>query len=138
MISSLALILALATGNNPGAATCNGADPAITNVSSAVSRNPAEANQYTLTVTVTNLGSKNQPGNVLQSVVIILDRAKNGEKGIPPLRAGQKYSFTYDVLRASGAARGTTVVNFHLVMHQPAGAGAQDCSTSNDSYREVI
>jgi hypothetical protein len=138
MIDSLALILAMAAGNNPQTATCNGADPAITNVSSVVSTDPAQADHYTLTVTVTNLGSKNQAANVLQSVVIVLDRSKNGEKGIPPLRAGQKYSFTYDVLRASGAAPGTTVVNFHLVMHRPASTGMQDCSTANDSYREVI
>ena len=90
---------------------------------------------YTLKVTVTNLGSSGQPSNVLQSVEIRLDGAKNGEKGVPPLAAGAKYAFSYDVRRAADAAAGTTKVDLHLVMHQPSGAGPQDCSAANDSAR---
>jgi len=90
---------------------------------------------YTLRVTVTNLGSSGQRSNVLQSVEIRLDRAKNGEKGVPPLAAGAKYTFPYDVQRATDAAAGTTTVDLHLVMHQPSGVGPQDCSAANDSQR---
>jgi hypothetical protein len=88
---------------------------------------------YTLRVTVTNLGSSGQRSNVLQSVEIRLDGAKNGEKGLPPLAAGAKYTFPYDVQRATDAAASTTTVDLHLVMHQPSGVGAQDCSAANDS-----
>jgi len=118
-------------------ATCHGADPAITGVTTTQTANGA-LTTYTLKVTVTNLGSTGQRSNVLQSVEIRLDGAKKGEKGLPPLAAGAKYSFPYDVQRSSDAAAGTTRVVFHLVMHQPPGVGAQDCSAANDSQRVVI
>ena len=118
----------------PALAACQGADPAITNVKTTkISR--AGLATYTLSVTVTNLGSSGQRPNVLQSVEIRLDGAKNGEKGVPPLAAGAKYTFPYDVQRAADAAAGTTKVDLHLVMHQPAGVGPQDCSAANDSQR---
>jgi hypothetical protein len=74
----------------------------------------------------------------LQSVDIWLDGEKKAEKGLPPLAAGAKYTFPYDVQRAADAAAGTTKVDLHLVMHQPSGVIPQDCSASNDSQRVVI
>jgi hypothetical protein len=126
MIATFAVTTALAA--------CRGADPAITNVTTTKVSSEGLAT-YTLRVTVTNLGSSGQPGNVLQSVEIRLDGAKNGEKGVPPLAAGAKYTFPYDVKRATDAAAGTTKVDLHLVMHQPSGVGPQDCSAANDSLR---
>ena len=111
---------------------CQGADPAITNVVSSSSENNG-LTHFTLTTTVVNLGSQAQPGNELQSVDIYLDGVKNGEKGIPPLRAGQQYSFTYDVSRASDAEAGSTKVKLHLVHH-----GAQNCNDAKDRYQLKI
>ncbi len=76
MIAMLALLTAFAA--------CHGADPAITNVTTTQTSNGG-LTTYTLRVTVTNVGSSGQRSNVLQSVEIRLDRAKNGEKGVPPL-----------------------------------------------------
>jgi hypothetical protein len=132
MIQLIALLIAAASpAENPSAA-CRGADPAITNVVPAQTTNN-DVNRYTLTIDVTNLGPQGQKANVLQSVDIVLDGTKNGEKGIPPLAAGQKYSFGYDVLRAEDARPGSTRVRLHLVVHQPAGVAA-DCNTANDTF----
>jgi hypothetical protein len=114
------------------AAACQGADPAITNVTT-TNISSEGLTTYTLMVTVTNLGSSGQRSNVLQSVQIRLDGSKNGEKGLPPLAAGAKYTFAYDVQRATDAAAGSTKVALRLVMHQPSGLGPQDCSAANDS-----
>ena len=78
----------------PAIAACHGADPAITNVTTTQTSNGG-LTTYTLRVTVTNLGSSGQRSNVLQSVEIRLDGAKNGAKGLPPLAAGAKYTFPY-------------------------------------------
>jgi hypothetical protein len=118
----------------PALAACHGADPAITDVTTTQTSNEG-LTTYTLRITVTNVGSTGQRNNVLQSVEIRLDRAKNGEKGVPPLAAGANYTFPYDVRRATDAAAGTTTVDLHLVMHQPSGVGPQDCSAENDSKR---
>src|ERR1035438_6975380 len=118
----------------PAIATCSGADPAIADVTTTQTSNGG-LTMYTLRVTVTNLGSSGQRSNVLQSVEIRLDGAKNGEKGLPPLAAGAKYTFPYDVQRATDAAAKTTTVDLNLVMHQPRGVGPQDCSAANDSQR---
>jgi len=126
MLAILALLTAFAA--------CHGADPAITNVATTQTSNGG-LTTYTLRITVANLGSSGQRSNVLQSVEIRLDRAKNGEKSVPPLAAGAKYTFPYDVQRATDAAAGTTTVDLHLVMHQPSGVGPQDCSAANDSQR---
>jgi hypothetical protein len=118
----------------PALAACHGADPAITDVTTTQTSNEG-LTTYTLRITVTNVGSTGQRNNVLQSVEIRLDRAKNGAKGVPPLAAGANYTFPYDVRRATDAAAGTTTVDLHLVMHQPSGVGPQDCSAENDSKR---
>jgi hypothetical protein len=115
-------------------AACQGADPAITNVATTESSNGG-LSLYTLHVTVTNVGSSGQRSNVLQSVAIWVDGEKRGEKGLPPLAAGANYTFPYDVQRAQDAATGSTRVDLHLIMHQPAGVSSQHCSVANDSRR---
>lgn len=124
MIIMLAAAAAMTSGS------CQGADPAIVSVVSAPATAGQGVNRFTLTVTVANLGSQNQAGNVLQSVNIVLDDSKNGQKGIPPLRAGQRYTFTYDVLRAEDTEPGSTDVRFHLVQNN----GQTDCNAGNDRY----
>jgi hypothetical protein len=116
------------------ASTCRGADPAITNVST--SQIGGDMTTYALKVTVANVGSSDQRKNVLQSVKIILDGQKKDQKGVPPLAAGQSYTFTYDVHRASDAGPGTTRVGLRLVMDGSTDA-TQNCSTAND-FRRVV
>jgi hypothetical protein len=128
MLATITALLAMASG-----ATCSGADPAITHVTTSQVAG-AGVNTYTLDVTVANLGSSRQPGNTLQSVVIYLDGQKKDEKGLPPLGPGQTYSFPYVVHRNVDAARGSTSVRFHLVQIQPGGA----CSDANDTKRIMI
>ena len=115
------------------APTCTGADPAIKSVVSTQSQS-GDVNHFTLTITVANLGSKRQAANTLQSVVIVLDGTKNGEKGIPPLAPGKEYSFTYDVQRAADTEPGSTHVRLHLRVHNQSPPAA-DCNLGNDDYR---
>jgi hypothetical protein len=132
MIGIIALQLGILAASG-----CEGADPAITDVTTSQTSN-AGLTSYALKVTVTNLGSQAQSGNVMQSVVVRLDHEKNGEKGVPPLAAGAKYTFSYAVQRAHGSGTGTTTVDFRLIMDRPSGVGPQDCSTANDSQRVVL
>ena len=116
------------------AATCAGADPAIVSVAVKGVTPSNGLNQYKIGVTVTNLGSSAQASNVLQYVDIY---QKAGEKldakGIPPLRPGQSYSFTYVAQRSSDAGNGTTKLSFKLDMRQPSAPSSQDCDLSNDT-----
>jgi hypothetical protein len=130
--------LALASNGGTLGPSCNGADPKITDITAAQSSDTGNANRFTFNVTVQNLGSKNQSGNVLQSVIIVLDGTKNGEKGVPPLKARQKYTFAYDVMRAAGAGPGTTHVALRFKMITPAGTSSEDCATNNDVSRLVF
>jgi hypothetical protein len=127
MITTLALAAALNQSN-----ACQGAQPAITNVTSTSTESDG-VTHFTLTAIVANLGPMDQSGNDLQSVDIILDGAKNGEKGIPPLRSGQLYSFVYNVDRNADAAQGSTRVRLHLVQHGPPVA-VQNCASDGDRY----
>jgi len=72
VLTSLALVLAFAANGATPGTSCNGADPAITDVTAAQSSGTGDANRFTIHVTVQNLGSKNQSGDVLQSVVFRL------------------------------------------------------------------
>ena len=125
-------MLALAAATN-AAPICTGADPAFTSVVQTATQS-GDVQHFTLSITVGNLGSKRQPSNTLQSVVIIVDGTKTGEKGIPPLAPGKTYSFTYDVQRATDTEPGSTHVRLHIVQHNQTGPSA-DCNTSNDLYR---
>jgi hypothetical protein len=132
MLAPITALLAMAPGSG---ASCPAADPAITKVSTSHAATGDGLNTYTLNVTVANIGSAGQPGNTLQSVAIYLDGQKKDVKGLPPLRAGQTYSFPYVVHRSADAAAGTTSVRFQLVRIAPAEA---NCPGTNDTMRVVI
>jgi hypothetical protein len=120
------------------ATACTGADPSITNVTTTQVAGSGDLSTYALKVTVANIGSSDQPKNLLQSVDIFLDGGKKDEKGLPPLAAGADYSFTYDVRRAADAGNRTSTVRLHLVTDRPAGDAAQSCSMANTDQRVVF
>ena len=127
----LTLTLAAWAWAAPAGARCSGADPAITKAS-VVSVTPSGGlNNVKVSVTVTNLGSAKQPSNTLQSVEITQNDTKVGRKGVPPLAAGQAYTFAYVFQRSVEASPGTTPLRLQLVVTQPSNA---DCDASNDVY----
>ncbi len=133
---AILLLPTLLLAQASGAPACSGADPAITKaVSRLVSTDSSGTNHYQLTVTVVNFGASGEPSNALISVDVWQDENKVDEKGLPPLRAGQAYSFNESYVRASDAAMGSTTFRFALDFHQPAISPASDCDTSNDTYK---
>jgi subtilase family serine protease len=118
--------LTLAPLRAPAAATCAGADPAITSAAVKNVTNTGQINTYHTVGTVTNLGSQAQPSNTLQFVDIYVDGQKRNDRGIPPLAPGQSYTFGFDWPRASDAGNGTTTVRYRLRMVQGA-----DCDLAN-------
>jgi subtilase family serine protease len=127
-LTALFFIFALAPLGAP-AATCAGANPAIT---SAVVKNVTSSgglNAYHLVGIVTNLGSQGQASNTLQFVDIYVDRQKLDDRGIPPLAPGQSYTFGYVWQRSADAGNGTTTVYFRMDMRQ-----GQDCNPANGTY----
>jgi hypothetical protein len=125
-IAALA-ILALAPPA-ASAASCGGANPAITSVVVKNVTNSGSINTYHLMGTVTNLGSQAQPSNTLQFADIYIDGQKRNDRGIPPLAPGQTYNFGFDWSRSSDAGPGTTTVRFRIRMVQ-----GSDCDPANGS-----
>ena len=123
------LALALVPVASP-AATCGGANPAITSVAVQNVTTNGGLNVYHLSGTVTNLGSMGQPSNTLQFVDIWQYGQKLDDRGIPPLAPGQSYTFGYDWQRSSEAANGTTTLSFRMRMRQ-----GEDCNPANGVYR---
>jgi hypothetical protein len=115
-------------------AGCSGADPAIVSARVQNTNSDGRVNRYSISIRVVNLGRSKQPSNLLQSVDIYENGIKLDTKGLPPLRPGQAYSFTYMYQRSTDAGGGTTELNLNLTVHQPSPAGKQDCSASNDAY----
>lgn len=108
------------------AAACNGPDPAITSVVVKNVTTSGRLNTYHIVGTVTNLGSQAQPSNALQFVDIYVDRMKRDDRGIPPLRPGQSYTFGYDWSRSTDAGNGTTTAHFQMDIRQ-----GSDCNPNN-------
>ncbi|HLX26012.1 MAG TPA: CARDB domain-containing protein [Candidatus Cybelea sp.] len=128
MIRVLSALLVL-LGLTPGAAvaaSCAGANPAITSVTVKNVTTSGQLNTYHLAGTVTNLGSQGQPSNTLQFVDIYVDQMKKNDRGIPPLAPGQSYTFGFDWPRSSDAGSGTTTVHFRVRMVQ-----GSDCNPAN-------
>ena len=123
------LALALVPVASP-AATCGGANPAITSVAVQNVTTNGGLNVYHLSGTVTNLGSMGQPSNTLQFVDIWQYGQKLDDRGIPPLAPGRSYTFGYDWQRSSEAANGTTTLSFRMRMRQ-----GEDCKPANGVYR---
>lgn len=111
------------------AAGCVGANPAITDVSVQSVVPQGRAMRWTLAGTVENLGTQGQPTNVLQSVAVYAYGQKLDERSIPPLRAGQTFSWIYPYMRAFDAGKGTTTLDFRIVMEQ-----GQNCNPANGTY----
>jgi subtilase family serine protease len=128
--ASLAMLFTIAFAPlGASAATCSGADPAITSAVVKTVTTSGSLNTYHLAGTVINLGSQAQPSNTLQFVDIYIDRQKRDSRGIPPLRPGQSYTFGFDWARATDAGNGTTTVHFVIDMRQ-----GSDCDPGNGKY----
>jgi subtilase family serine protease len=126
-ISLCALLAALTAPS--AAATCSGADPAITDaLVKGMSTSPG-LNTYHLSGTVTNLGRSGQPSNTLQFVDIYIDGQKRDSRGIPPLAPGATYTFGYDWQRSSDAGAGSTTARFRIDVRQ-----GSDCNPNNGTY----
>ena len=124
-------LLGLAT-TTVGWAACNGADPKVTNVSVKDVSSDGNLNHYQITGTVVNLGSQAQPSNTLQFVDIFMDSDKVDTKGIPPLKPGESYTFTYVSKRSADAANGTTPMRF--VIDEVNRSTYLDCDAAADSF----
>ncbi len=128
------ILLASAQAGTAVAASCAGADPAIVSVSVANVTTQGALNRYHFTGRVINLGSSAQPSNVLQFVDIYQNGIRKDDRGIPPLRPGQSYTFGYDYLRSTEAGAGTSRLTFRIRMRQPQSPSSQDCNLGNDRY----
>jgi hypothetical protein len=121
IIASFILVASSAVAS---AATCGA--PAISNVVVKNVDTVGNLNHYQIAGTVVNNGPT-QASNVLQSVDIYQGTQKLDTRSIPPLKAGESYSFTYTADRAADAGKGTTTLKFQL---DPAPASS-DCSGSD-------
>jgi hypothetical protein len=121
IIASFILIASSAVAS---AATCGA--PAISNVVVKNVDTVGNLNHYQIAGTVVNNGPT-QASNVLQSVDIYQGPQKLDTRSIPPLKAGESFSFTYTADRAADAGKGTTTLKFQL---DPAPASS-NCSGSD-------
>lgn len=129
-ILTLALFATMLISAAPAlAAGCVGSNPAMTDVRVQSVVPQRRAMRWTLAGTVENLGTESQPLNVLQSVVISAYGQKLDQRSIPPLRAGQTFSFIYPYMRATDAGKGTTTLDFRIEMTQ-----GQNCNPANGTY----
>jgi hypothetical protein len=115
-------------------AACSGADPAILSAGVHSTNSDGRVNRYSIAIRVVNLGRSKQPSNLLQSVDVYENGIKLDTKGLPPLRPGQAYTFTYVYQRSTDAGTGTTELHLNLTVHQPSPPGKQDCNAGNDAY----
>jgi hypothetical protein len=111
------------------AASCAGPNPAITSVSVKNVTSDGRLDTYHLVGTVTNLGSQAQASNTLQFVDIYAETDKHDNRGVPPLAAGQSYTFGYDWQRSADAGKGTTTVHFRIDLRQ-----GSNCNPGNGTY----
>jgi hypothetical protein len=106
------------------AATCDGANPAITSVTLQGLTRTRHLDLYHVTATVTNLGSEAQPGNVLQFVDVSQYGARLDDRGVPPLGRGQSYTVSYVWPRSADAGKWTSPLDFRVRLVAPA----QNCA----------
>lgn len=132
-IAFATLGLGLAVTAAGSAATCAGADPAITAVAVANVTPAGGVEQYHIAGTVVNRGSQGQASDVLQFVDVYQNGQRLDAKSIPPLAAGQSFTFTYVAERSTDAGKGTTTLHFQLRMRQPSPGGSENCSTDDDT-----
>jgi hypothetical protein len=113
----------------PAAAACSGAAPAITSVAVKDVTVQGGLNAYDLSGTVVNRGDTGQAAGVMQFVDIYAGAVKLDSKGIPPLAAGQSYTFSYVSSRSRDAGDGTSRLRFQLDP-QPS----TECTGGSASY----
>jgi hypothetical protein len=131
-ILALTIFGVMLVSTGAASAACSGADPALTSVAVKSVTQANGINHYTLSGTVLNAGSEAQASDALQFVDIYQTPGeKLDAKGIPPLRPGQSYTFSYVMLRSVEAGKGTTTLRFQLDVRQPS-SGMANCNTSND------
>jgi hypothetical protein len=127
---TMAIGLLLVAQAAPAWAACSGADPSVVSVAVKGMRTDGGLNHYEISGTVTNVGGASQASNVLQSVNIYKTGEKLDTKSIPPLKAGESYTFTYVSDRSVEAGNGTTKLMFRL---EPAAPNSQDCGAGNSN-----
>lgn len=130
---SIVLFLLAQTGTAAFAATCAGANPAITKVAVQSVTSNGKLNTYHIVGTVVNFGSQTQPTNTLQFVEIWQYGVRLDSKGIRPLAPLQSATFSYEWLRSTEAARGTSTLNFRIRMEQ-----GSDCNPANGTYNLTL
>jgi hypothetical protein len=108
IIAALVLVASSAVAS---AATCG--SPTISGVAVKNVDTVGNLNHYQISGTVVNNGAS-QASGVLQSVDIYQGPTKLDTRSIPPLKAGQSFSFTYTADRAADAGKGTTTLKFQL------------------------
>ncbi|HEY6326366.1 MAG TPA: hypothetical protein VIW73_07645 [Candidatus Cybelea sp.] len=135
MIRTMAVVVFLLaqTAVAASAATCAGANPAITKVAVQSVTSDGKLNQYHIVGTVVNFGSQTQPSNTLQFVDIWQYGIRLDAKSIRPLAPLQSATFTYTWPRSVEAAKGTSVLNFRIRMEQ-----GSDCNPANGSYNLTL
>jgi hypothetical protein len=116
------------------AATCAGADLAMTSVSVQSVTKTRFLNEYRVVGTVTNVGGAMQGSNVLQFVDINQYGSRLDDRGVPPLAPGQSYSVAYVWNRSVDAGNWTTPLSFHLRGVAPLPVSLNDCNPANDRY----
>jgi hypothetical protein len=129
-----ALLVFGQTAAASAAAGCAGADPAITSVAVKGMSSDGSINSYDLSGTVVNLGSVGQASDVLQFVNIYKGGVKLDSRGIPPLKPGESYTFSYASSRSKDAGNGSTVLRFAMDGGAQATPGSQDCDRANGQY----
>jgi subtilase family serine protease len=130
---SIVVFLFAQTGVAAVAATCAGANPAITKVAVQSVTSDGKLNNYHIVGTVANFGSQTQPSNTLQFVDIWQYGVRLDAKSIRPLAPGQSATFSYLWRRSTDAARGTSTLNFRIRMEQ-----GSDCNPANGSYNLTL
>ncbi len=135
MIRTMAIVtfLLAQTGTAAVAATCAGANPAITKVAVQSVTSNGKLNYYHIVGTVANFGSQSQPSNTLQFVDIWQYGVRLDAKGIRPLAPLQSTTFSYVWQRSTEAARGTSTLNFRIRMEQ-----GSDCNPANGTYNLTV
>jgi hypothetical protein len=127
-------IVFLAASPPAFASQCNGVDLAVGSVSVKSVSTSGGLNRYHITGIVTNVGSASQRADALQSVDIYQGKEKLDSKSVPPLKAGQSFTFSYISGRSTDAGNGTTRLRFQLNVRRPSPADSQICNMANDSF----
>lgn len=127
-----AVLGTLLVAQNTGA--CPGAD--LTTSVSVSGVTPEDGtNVYHLVGVERNVGKKKQASNVLQFVEIYLDdTGRIDTRGIPPLKPGQTYTWTYDFKRSADAGEGSSRLMFRIDMRQPSEPSRQDCNPADGIF----